>query len=241
MKKLVAGMLCFCMLAGVVTACTKESGNSSGKKTINLWTFTDEVPNMVNKFMELHPDFAEQYEVVPTIIATTNGSYQPALDAALKNGEVDMYAAEAAFVLKYTKGDASAYAAAYKDLGIDVDKEILIYLFLLINPFCILGDLFRKNLNHISIKVDTLVENRSKETVAVGIALGIDLKTSLKLSKTTKRDIPESSKAIIHQSERHCLHHILLRPRSEEVGICKNRLISLEIAGRTLNFLRLSP
>ena len=127
MKKLVAGMLCFCMLAGVVTACTKESGNSSGKKTINLWTFTDEVPNMVNKFMELHPDFAEQYEVVPTIIATTNGEYQPALDAALAAGgedAPDFYCAESAFVLKYTQGDACEFAAPYDDLGLDTAAEI---------------------------------------------------------------------------------------------------------------------
>jgi hypothetical protein len=35
-----------------------------------------------------------------------------------------MYAAEAAFILKYTQGDAAQFAAAYKDLGIDVDKAV---------------------------------------------------------------------------------------------------------------------
>ena len=80
---------------------------------------------MVDKFLEQNPDFG--YEVNSTIIATTDGAYQPALDQALASGgkdAPDIYCAEAAFVLKYTQGDASQYAAAYEDLGIDVASEI---------------------------------------------------------------------------------------------------------------------
>ena len=94
-------------------------------KTINLWAFTDEVPNMIKKYKELHPDC--DYDVKCKIIATTDGAYQPALDQALAAGgdsAPDMYCAESAFVLKYTQGDASQYAAAYDDLGIDTAKEI---------------------------------------------------------------------------------------------------------------------
>lgn len=94
-------------------------------KTINVWAFTDEVPGMIDKFKEANPDF--DYDINTTIIATTDGAYQPALDQALAAGGAeapDIYCAEAAFVLKYTQGDASGYAATYKDLGIDVDKEI---------------------------------------------------------------------------------------------------------------------
>jgi multiple sugar transport system substrate-binding protein len=93
------------------------------KKVINLWTFTDEVPKMLTKFMDLNPKFAAQYEIKSTIIATTDGAYQPALDQALMGGgkdAPDFYCAESAFVLKYTQGDAGNFAAAYKDLGIDV-------------------------------------------------------------------------------------------------------------------------
>jgi len=36
----------------------------------------------------------------------------------------DIYCAESAFVLKYTQGDASSYAATYADLGIDIDAAI---------------------------------------------------------------------------------------------------------------------
>jgi hypothetical protein len=121
MKKVLAILLGVTLLIGLV-------GTAAAEKTvINLWTFTDEVPKMVDKFMELHPDFAEMYEVVPTIVATTNGEYQPALDAALVGGgddAPDMYTAESAFVLKYTQGDAYQFAAPYKDLGIDVDAEL---------------------------------------------------------------------------------------------------------------------
>ena len=101
---------------------------SDGKKeTLNVWAFTEEVPNMVNKYIELHPEFGEKYEINTTIISTTENAYQPALDQALAGGgddAPDLYAAEAAFVLKYTQGDAAEYAAPYKDLGIDVDKAI---------------------------------------------------------------------------------------------------------------------
>ncbi len=104
-----------------------DGGKSDGKQTINLWSFTDEVPKMVDKYKSLHPEFADKYDVKVTIVPTTDGAYQPALDKALTGGGADapdMYCAEAAFVLKYTQGEMSSYAAPYKDLGIDVDNEI---------------------------------------------------------------------------------------------------------------------
>ena len=98
---------------------------AEGDNVINVYAFTDEVPGMIDKFVESHPDFG--YTINSTIIATTDGAYQPALDQALATGgkdAPDIYCAEAAFVLKYTQGAASQYAAAYKDLGIDVDAEV---------------------------------------------------------------------------------------------------------------------
>ncbi len=95
-----------------------------GPVHINLWSFTTEVPDMVKQYISMNPDFGKKYTFDVTIVATTNGNYQPVLDQALKNGEVDMYAAESAFVKKYTQGKGAEFAAAYKDLGIDVDKAI---------------------------------------------------------------------------------------------------------------------
>ena len=129
MKRLIATALCGIMTVGLLTGCgAKDNGtvaDDPSVKVINLWSFTDEIPNMVKKYCDMHPDFG--YEVKTTIVATTDGAYQPALDAALQGGGADapdMYAAEAAFVLKYTQGDASSYAATYEELGIDVDQKI---------------------------------------------------------------------------------------------------------------------
>ena len=98
-----------------------------GPEVINLWSFTNEIPNMVSKYIQLNPGFGDQYTVKCTIVATDGGAYQQALDQALAAGgdkAPDMYAAEAAFILKYSQGDMAEYAAEYKDLGIDVDTKI---------------------------------------------------------------------------------------------------------------------
>jgi len=88
----------------------------------NIMTFTEEVPGMFTKYAEIYPDF--NLEIKKTVIATTDGAYQPALDQALAGGgpdAPDLYCAESAFVLKYTQGDAAQFALPYKELGIDVD------------------------------------------------------------------------------------------------------------------------
>lgn len=147
-KKMLSGLLAATMVASLLFGCgggaadTTESGNSepaateaaadsgdsgdaSDDNVINVWAFTEEVPGMIEKYVEAHPDFP--YEIKTTVIATTDGAYQPALDQALAAGGADapdIYCAEAAFVLKYTQGDASQYAAAYEDLGIDVSAKL---------------------------------------------------------------------------------------------------------------------
>ncbi len=147
MKRLLSASTAIVLLASVLAACgggnsDKSSGSSSSasaspspssssaapsadnkpkeKVTVNLWSFTDEIPNMTTKYLEAHPDANVEFKT--TVIATTDGAYQPALDQALAGGgkdAPDLYAAEAAFVLKYTQGDASDYAANYADLGLD--------------------------------------------------------------------------------------------------------------------------
>ncbi|WP_295155650.1 carbohydrate ABC transporter substrate-binding protein [uncultured Ruminococcus sp.] len=136
-KKVLAAALAVAMAAAMASCGDTGSGSggktneqkksADGKTVLNIWSFTEEVPNMINKYIELHPEFGEKYEINTTVISTTENAYQPALDQALAGGgkdAPDLYCAEAAFVLKYTQGDASSYAATYKDLGIDVDKEI---------------------------------------------------------------------------------------------------------------------
>lgn len=123
MKKVIASALCLTMAAAMFAGCSKSSSKAKGE--INLYTFTDEVVKMSEKYKELHPDFAYDFKV--TQIATDGGGYQQALDAALAAGGADapdIYAAEAAFVLKYAQGAASEFAAPYEDLGIDVAAKI---------------------------------------------------------------------------------------------------------------------
>jgi len=93
-----------------------------GKEVINLWAFTDEVPNMVARYIELNPSFGERYEINTTIIATDGGGYQLALDTALASGGATaphLYTAEAAFVVRYSQGDMASFAGTYESLGID--------------------------------------------------------------------------------------------------------------------------
>ena len=108
------------VICGLAVATSLFAAKAKAPVTINLWAFTDEIPGMVEKWNANHPEV----KINTTIVATTNGEYQPALNTALMNGEVDIYAAEAAFILKYAKGDMSDYAASYKDLGIKIDNAI---------------------------------------------------------------------------------------------------------------------
>ncbi|WP_422477318.1 carbohydrate ABC transporter substrate-binding protein [Pleomorphochaeta sp. DL1XJH-081] len=125
MKRKLGLLVCLLLIISVSLPLFAQAEQETGPKVINLWSFTDEVPKMMEKYKELNPDF--DYEIKTTIIATTDGAYQPALDQALISGGADapdIYCAESAFVLKYTQGDAASFAAPYKDLGIDVDKKL---------------------------------------------------------------------------------------------------------------------
>ncbi len=101
-----------------------DDPKNAGKTKINVYAFTDEVPKMVQKFIDTHPDFAEKYVMNDTQIPTTDQLYQPALDQALADGGVDMFAAEAAFVLKYTQGEGSKYACPYEEMIPDLDQKL---------------------------------------------------------------------------------------------------------------------
>ncbi|MCQ2533337.1 MAG: ABC transporter substrate-binding protein [Clostridia bacterium] len=122
MKKVIASALCLTMVG---TAMFTGCASKQEEKVLNVWAFTNEVPDMIKRYKELHPEF--DYEIKETIIATTEGAYQPALDSALAAGGADapdIYCAEAAFVLKYTQGSAAQYAMPYADLGINVDSAL---------------------------------------------------------------------------------------------------------------------
>ena len=85
MKKILSGLLALVLAGALFTSC----GAKTEDKVINLWSFTDEVPGMVEKYLAANPDLG--YTLNTTIIATTDGAYQPALDQALQAGGKDSY------------------------------------------------------------------------------------------------------------------------------------------------------
>lgn len=120
MKKILALALAVVMAFGMMAV----SAAAEDKTTINLWSFTNEIIDMFNKYLELHPEIADKVELKTTMINNDGDAYVNAIDLALADGTVDIYGAEAAYVFKYAQGDASEYAATYEELGIDVEKAI---------------------------------------------------------------------------------------------------------------------
>lgn len=120
MKRILALALAVVMVFGLMAV----SAAAEDKTTINLWSFTDEIIGMFNKYLELHPEVAEKVELNTTMNNNDGDAYVNAIDLALADGTVDIYGAEAAYVFKYAQGDASEYAASYEELGIDVEKAI---------------------------------------------------------------------------------------------------------------------
>ncbi len=98
----------------------------NGPERITIWVFSEEVPEMVWYYVDMHPEFGEKY-TVECVSAGYMESYQQKLDEALISGvdAPDIYLAEATYAVKYTKGEMSPYAATYKDLGIDVDTKLM--------------------------------------------------------------------------------------------------------------------
>ncbi len=120
MKKILALALAVVMVFGLMAV----PAAAEDKITINLWSFTDEIIGMFNKYLELHPEVAEKVDLNTTMINNDGDAYVNAIDLALADGTVDIYGAEAAYVFKYAQGDAAQYAATYEELGIDVEKAI---------------------------------------------------------------------------------------------------------------------
>ena len=85
--------------------------------SINVWAFTDEIPNALQFFIDSNPDFP--YTINVTIISDQDGAYEAALNAALMGGGADapdMFTAEQAFVVNYTQFEFAEFALPYEEL-----------------------------------------------------------------------------------------------------------------------------
>ena len=111
--------------AFVLFACTSLSGETAKKNNgpveIQVWTYSDEVPTMIDQYIAAHPDCG--FTVNYTIIGMQEG-YTEKLNKALKKGSVDIYLSEISDTWNYTKGNMSKYAAPYEDFGIDINQKI---------------------------------------------------------------------------------------------------------------------
>lgn len=98
---------------------------SPEEKVIRVLDYNGEMFGIMDKFKELHPDF--EYEIKVESKAMVCASYDSILDNILEPGGEelqDIFPVESAYIMKYTQGEAYQHAAAYKDLGIDVDRLI---------------------------------------------------------------------------------------------------------------------
>ena len=53
---------------------TEPVSYGTGAEHVNLWSFTDEIPNMVKYYISQNPEFGEKYTFDCTIIATDGSS-----------------------------------------------------------------------------------------------------------------------------------------------------------------------
>jgi hypothetical protein len=98
---------------------------SSESKVINVWTFTDEIDKGVRRYKEMHPEFDWELNIIP--VSSADGAYELAIEQAFLNGgdaAPDLYVADSVFVLKYTQGSWSDYAAPYEDLIPDFQSKL---------------------------------------------------------------------------------------------------------------------
>lgn len=92
---------------------------------INVFSPTDELPNIVIKYKDLHPDFP--YGIKMFTFATVDGDFHAILNEFLdKGGEYipDIYCIQSSKVMRYSQGELAKHAAPYKDLGIDLDRLV---------------------------------------------------------------------------------------------------------------------
>ncbi|MCL2718204.1 MAG: carbohydrate ABC transporter substrate-binding protein [Lachnospiraceae bacterium] len=131
MKKLLALLLVSVLSVSILAGCGGGSGGVpevpqiSENRVINVWSFTPEIPDAINRYKEFNPSF--DWEINVTVINDQDGAYEMALESALVAGgsaAPDMYTAEQAFVMKFTQGGFSSFALPYSYMIDDLDSKI---------------------------------------------------------------------------------------------------------------------
>jgi hypothetical protein len=100
---------------------TSIYGADKEKIMIHIYSYSDEIGEIADLYLETYPERAANVEFKTTAINNKDGLYQPALDQLLMNDATDIYCVERRFLTEYAKGGMSEYAATYEDLGIDAE------------------------------------------------------------------------------------------------------------------------
>ena len=107
-KSVLAAATCLTIAGCGSNATPKDTGEEG--KVFNIYAWNEEYKGFFEKYYEV----PEGIEVKWTIVPSDNGAYQEALDAALSSqadadadDKVDMFLAEADYILKYTDSDVT--------------------------------------------------------------------------------------------------------------------------------------
>lgn len=89
---------------------------------VRIWSFNDEVPSFVIKGFSDKSDA----ELEDVIITSADSYMDKVLSGLEENNEnaPDIFVVEDEYLAKFTKGSFAKYVMPYKDLGIDVEKEV---------------------------------------------------------------------------------------------------------------------
>lgn len=101
----------------------KEEDDKNYKGVIRVYSDSGELRDVLDKFLELHPDFGYKIEYIPSY------SYPVELLPKLLDGELDgyppdIYGIQTYYANTFTKESPYRHALPYQELGIDVEKII---------------------------------------------------------------------------------------------------------------------
>lgn len=92
---------------------------------LNIWCYNEDIQNIINQYIELHPDMTVKINVKN--YGNVDEAYSVFLARKLASGETDLpdiFFIQNSYLPQYTKGDLVQYAATYQELGIDVDAQV---------------------------------------------------------------------------------------------------------------------
>lgn len=153
MKKIIVLFLSVSLIVGGLSACGKPSNTiQSPKVTITatntpkitptpqatekptpdyardrivVYSLTEEIKTILEKYKELHPEFPYQFnfKIYATVEIGIEGGVITPIDEEAVDAP-DLFVVNEAELLRFTKGDWSQYISSYEDLGLNVDDLV---------------------------------------------------------------------------------------------------------------------